>query len=185
MATDKKPFKEQESYLHKFAKNLLVKWLREIEQKNNRCVLKADGYCNHVAWRSNYGVYPELKFYETSHPYYFEQSSGIIQVGNKNQDFPDSLFEPTFNRGKILFVPDITIFHRGQAQILIEVVNTNPVSDKKLNDIKLFFGNYFFELLTIRAKDVLKQTSFPKKLPFQELYINHHYDKLLTPKAFM
>ncbi len=174
MATAKKPFKAQESYLHRFAKNLLVKWLRELEDKNDSCIFKIEGYNNVIAWRRNYGVYPELKFYETSDPYYFEESKGLIEIGAKNIDNPDLLFSPTFNRGKILFIPDITIFHKGQATTLIEVVNTNSLSDKKLCDIKLFFGDSFFEIFTIKAKDILKQTKTPTKLPFEPVYMNSH-----------
>jgi len=157
-------FKENESYLHKAAKHLLSLWLNEEEAKNDFC-----SFCG-LAWRRNYGVYQELKFYETSDPYYFENSDGLIECGMMCRTNPDECFEPTAKRGKILFVPDITIFHKGQAMILIEIVHRSPVSGKKLSNIIKFFNGNHFELYTINAKSILVNTGKPSFLNFQQLH---------------
>ncbi len=160
--------------MHKCAKDLLVQWLRDKEDKYGSAGFHTS--INHntegLTWRANYGVYSELKFYETSDPYYFEHSGGIINPGKKNETNPDSLFDPSFDRGKILFVPDITAFHKGVAQILIEIVHTNNVSDKKLKEIKDFYGDMYFEIWTINAQSILVNTSVPDWLNFQLLYKN-------------
>jgi len=129
-------FKEKESYKHLFAKELLAKWFQEEEIGNDFCnVAQFD-------WRANYGVFTELKFHKNDDPYYFENSEG--------------LFNENFDRGKILFVPDIIIFHKGTPRYIFEVVNTNPVSNFKLQKIKSFFDGHHLELYEIYVDDILK-----------------------------
>lgn len=129
-------FKEKESYKHLFAKELLAKWFQEEEIGNDFCKVAQ------FSWRANYGVFTELKIYENDDPYYFEISEG--------------LFNENFDRGKILFVPDIIIFHKGTPRYIFEVVNTNPVSNFKLQKIKSFFSGHHIELYEIYVDDILK-----------------------------
>lgn len=131
----------KESFKHQYAKDLLTKWLKEHEQNNRSC-----DFCG-WAWRPNYGVFPELKFYKTSHPYYFEQGE---------------------NSGQTLFIPDITIFHKGQAFILIEIVHRSPLTKQKLGRIRNFFGDCYFEIYTIEADHILNNTSTPYFLSYKQ-----------------
>jgi hypothetical protein len=139
-------FIEKESYKHKLSKELLAGWLNELEKNNDGCSF------GQFKWRSSYGVHTELKIYENDDPCYFENSEG--------------LFNENFDRGKILFVPDITIFHKGSIKYLIEVVHSNPVSEKKINKIFDFFNRkgqvpYVYE---IEAEEILRHTSIPYDL---------------------
>lgn len=150
-----KKFENKESYKHLFAKELMVKWFTD-EEKNN-------DYCNvaQFNWRSNYGVFPELKFYETSDPYYFECSDGLGDIGQMMDNEIHCLewFRKDYNRGKILFVPDITVFHKGMPKYLFEIVHTHPVTPKKVNDIYNFFDGHNVELYEISAEQILSKDS--------------------------
>lgn len=129
-----KVFEVHESFKHTFAKDLLLRWLRDHERDNKTC-----NFCG-LAWRPNWGIYPELKFYKTSHLYYFEE--GI-------------------NSGRVLFIPDITIFHKGQAFILLEIVHRNKVSPQKAGRIRNFFGANHYEIYEIEADTILNNTCTP------------------------
>lgn len=167
-------FKNQESFKHLYAKKLLTKWLREIDEDP-----KTDGgSLGQISWRSNYGVYEELPFYNTSDPYYFELSKGLNWFNDDGSDKLDprslkrpykqsDVFNSTIDRGRILFVPDVTIFHKGCAVHLIEVIHKNPPSEKKMNAIYEFFNGHYFNLWTIPADHILGQIEKPKSLNFE------------------
>ena len=145
-------YEHKESYKHLFAKNLLAKWLRDEEKGNDYCTL------SQFKWRVNYGVFTELKFYETSDQYYFECSEGLGYIGQMMDNNIECLdwFRKDYNRGKILFVPDITIFHKGTPKYIIEIVNTHTLSNKKLDTIKNFFKGHEIEVYQIFADEILR-----------------------------
>jgi hypothetical protein len=153
----KKQFIEKESYNHKFAKNLLASWLRDLESKDDFCSL------NPFNWRRNYGVFEELKFHKGDDLYYFECSDGVKQWDERSTN-PNDYFYPDYNRGEILFVPDITIFHKGCPKILIEIVHTNSVSESKIAKINDFFGRDNIELYEVFADDVLSYCGQPDSI---------------------
>lgn len=131
-------FQHVESYKHLLAKNLLHEWLS----------------ANQIApwsWRSPGIIRKELKFFERSHPYYFEHGQ------------PE---------GRILFVPDITVFHQGAAHLLIEVVHTSEVSEEKIEAIKRFFHNQWVQVWEINAEEVLRQTHRPTQLRANLIWSN-------------
>lgn len=156
-------YEPKESYKHLIAKQLLAKWLRE-EDYNNQ-------YCNvaQFYWKSNYGVFEELKFYETSQVHYFESSKGIIPNIDKVDYY--NLFDPMIDRGRILFVPDITVFQNGYPTYLFEIVHTNPVSCLKKFNMSLFFRDHPVEVLEIKAEDILRKDSksIPNYLPTKRI----------------
>ena len=149
-----------ESYKHKLAKELLFGWLTEIDKENDFC------HFHGLTWRSNYGVFMELPFHETDDPYYWELSKGLFEY--KSYKSPTG-FDPSYDRGQILFVPDITIFHKGTAKILIEVVHKSPVSKCKLAVIKKFFSTGYVELYEIEAENILSQTNKNVDLRFRKI----------------
>lgn len=155
----KPKFEERESFKHKLAKELLAKWFKDAETGNDFCELAQ------FKWRKNYGVFTELKFYDKSDPYYFELSKGLDPRRRRFKD-PAMWFSDE-DKGKILFVPDITIFHKGTPKYLIEVVNTNSVSGAKFNAIAKFFNGHYVEIHQISADEILRHTAIPK-------YINSH-----------
>lgn len=145
----KNKFIAKESFKHLMAKDLLHKWLCDEEKKSDICRLYP------FNWRVNYGVFKELIFYEKSSPYYFEDSE-------EGHEF-----------SKMLFVPDITIFHKGSAITLIEVVHQNHVSDEKLKKIINFF-NGDIAVFEIDAEEILRQIEVPKKLKYRLLHSGSH-----------
>lgn len=153
----KKKYEYKESYLHKSAKDLLVTELKREEQKN-------EDYCSFgkIAWRTNYGIFSELPFHETDDLYYFECSEGIKKYDGYDENSNDKRgknpldwFDPSYNRGKILFVPDITIFHKGTPVFFIEVVHTHYMEDEKANKILKFFDNSPPKIYEVSAYDIL------------------------------
>ena len=75
---------ENESFTHRYAKELLADKLSIIEKINDHCEF------NGIKWRKNYGVFKELKFYESSDPYYFELSDGLIPFSGFNNNGIDN-----------------------------------------------------------------------------------------------
>lgn len=148
------------------AKDLLVEWLRELDDNNDGCVF------GDIAWRSNYGVHKELPFYETSSPYYFELSKGLNprrEFAFKDYTYKD-LYIENFNKGKILFVPDICIFHKGSVRHMIEVVHKSEPTQRKIGNIQYFFktaGWGYCDLWLIAADHILGQISKPESLNFE------------------
>ena len=151
-------FIEKESYKHLFAKNLLKKWfLQQEETKEDYCKVAQ------FEWRKNYGIFTELKFYETSDPYYFESSEGLTPDNRHSEngkdlqkENPENWFDPNFDRGKILFVPDVTIFHKGTPAMLLEIVHRSPLTNQKIKKIRKFFTGYHIELYQIEAEEILR-----------------------------
>lgn len=158
---------EKESYEHQLAKDLLTMWVRE-EEKD-----KFDGiYCFFcgLKWRKSAGVFPELPFYETSDPYYFENSGGLTDKSYPNRYDYSQHHAEGFNKGKILFKPDITIFQQGRVIIMIEVVHKCEVSDYKLGKMKRFFRDTDAELYTINSRSITMNYAKPTWLNFQKLF---------------
>jgi len=158
-------YEYHESYKHKLAKELLYSWLLNCEKEKGFCPKLPFG------WRTgNYGVFMELPFYETSDPYYFENSKGLIhpfEVPNSDPNHQDNFYK-TIDRGRMMFVPDICIFHKGEVKIIIELVHKSPVTEKKINSMMNFFGKEHsgFELWEIEAENVLVQTNLKCELDF-------------------
>lgn len=143
-------FIHRESHLHLTAKLKLYDWLKECDQHEFGPVIHP------FSWRTGgHGVHLELPFYETSHPYYFELSGGALQNGK---------FDPTFDRGQYIFIPDIVIFDRGLAAIIIEVVYTSFVDPEKDHKISKFFDSHPTEVWQVSAKEIMRHTSRPEKI---------------------
>lgn len=107
---------KQLTFLEQAAIEQLHKELSLLDKKNDVCNYDC------ISWRQNYGVFKNLPFHEKSDIYYFECSDN------------DHL------KTKLLFTPDITIFHKGEAKILIYI---SELSVNEYNEIMLFYaGNY-------------------------------------------
>ena len=127
-------FEKKESYKHLYAKKVLADWFREQEKEwNDPCRVAQ------FQWRPNYGIFEELPFYSTDDKYYFELSEGLIQ----NEDGSvQPIFDPNIDRGFLLFVPDVVVFHKGTPKYFFEVVHKNSVSPEKIRAIESFFSGY-------------------------------------------
>jgi hypothetical protein len=157
-------FDYHESYLHREAKHLLWKVCKAQEKhpESDNSGFKSP-YNLPFTWRPNYGVFKELPFHDTDDPYYFECSEGLwgkspnYELLEKN-DFQHA-FDPSVKRGKLLFVPDLTIFMKGAAHILIEVVHRNSLKPDKIEAIDKFFNGMCASLWTVDAYQLMCQTN--------------------------
>lgn len=160
-------YEHRESFMHKHAKDVLVNRLVQIEKENDYCEFHG------LKWRKNYGVFTELKFYETSDTYYFETSGGLLPYNEKRSKNPLEWFDVNFNRGNILFVPDITIFHKGTPTIFIEVVHSHHTEQPKLNAIEKFFAGCLIQVYEVSAKQILENTTPElKRCDFIEAFVS-------------
>lgn len=164
---------DNESFTHRTAKNFLAEQLRDIE--------KVDRYCslNGIEWQRNYGVFTELKFHETDEPYYFETSPGLKEYDGEDENGIDKRgkdclewFDHQIDRGRILFVPDIVIFHKGTPTIFIEVVYTNPVKPHKIKAIDRFFEGYLIQVYEVSAVDIINNMKDISKIKFNKIFTN-------------
>jgi hypothetical protein len=169
-----KTFHHKESYKHLFAKQLMYQWLQEYEDR-----WMYNNYDGNPKWRvvqyfplswdaGERDMHMELPFYETSDPYYFTKSKGIIQ-DKYLRAFASTMWNPDFNRGKILFVPDIVIFENGRAAYIVEIVHKNSISDYKLKTMLRFFGNNI-AICEISAEWILSQIQKPNRLDVGPVY---------------
>lgn len=136
-----KSFKTVESFKHKLAKELLMEWLLGAERykrQGQACRL------GDISWRKSEGVFSELPFYENSSPYYFEHEPKVP--------------------GKILFIPDICVFSRGQVYLLFEIVHKSDISEAKAAKLQAFFKDQFVEIHVIQADYILNHTARPKSI---------------------
>lgn len=157
---------KNESYLHEHAKNLLAEALRNEEKKNNYI-----SEFGPITWRANYGVFTELEFHEHDHPYYFECSKGLIEdYTDRPEGNYTEHFDPSIDRGRILFVPDICIFHKGTPTIFIEVVHKNTTPKWKINKINDFFDGFSIDIYEVSAFEIMSQVGDLSKIAFK--YIN-------------
>lgn len=154
-------FISKESYLHSHAKNLLADVLRKLDKENDHCEF------NVLHWRSNYGVFTELPFHVSDDVFYFECSDGI-KYGELAENLSDR-FDRNFDRGRILFVPDICIFHKGTPKFFIEVVHKNHVSESKLNRIKSFFSESYIEVYEVSAYQIMSQVGDLSNIDFNRI----------------
>lgn len=145
----KNRFEHKESYLHLHAKLTLYNALVAEEEKND--FITTFGA---MEWRASYGVFCELPFHEKDSPYYFEQSAGIE---NDDEDLLQR-FNPKIDRGKVLFVPDICIFHKGTPIYFVEIVHTHSVSHQKKEAIRSFFNGYSIMVFQVQAIDIMQCT---------------------------
>lgn len=161
LATNKRKlpdnFKTIESFQHKKAKQLLYKWLVEAERNKEQgqlCQYKAmtstffEGawYDKNeiIAWRKSAGVHMELPFYENSSLWYFDYEER--------------------NTGKILFIPDIVIFHQGAPHIIFEIVHKHGISQAKSQKMREYFKDHNIDIQVIKAEFIMSQIRKPKRL---------------------
>lgn len=151
------------------AKELLHGWLRLADRDLDDQLPK--GFSTPFGWRTgNYGVHMELPFYDETEAYYFECTPGLVECGLRVDDWRDA-FKEGYPKGKLLFVPDITIFHKGCPSIVVEVVHKSSVSKSKLDKI-IAWGNKHadLEVWEIEADNILNQTNLRCNLKFELIY---------------
>lgn len=144
---------DNESFKHRMAKDLLFDWLLDADRGVAPMI-------EPFWWaRPGYGVRKELRFYEGSDLYYFENSRGVVWDGT----FPTG-FDPSVDPGRILFVPDIVIFDNGAVRTMVEVVHTSPVTEAKLQAVDRFAKGHQIEVYEVWADTILEKVRRPDSL---------------------
>lgn len=132
---------------------LLAKNLREVNDSNDFCRYNVFG------WRSNYGVFEKLKFHTSDEMCYFETSKHLIPVEERKTQWPvdnEGWFKKGVDRGRILFEPDISIFHKGSATIHIYFVDGENDNDFMFEVMNMSdFG--YVEVYFINVDDFLNR----------------------------
>ena len=151
-----------DSYLRTAAKLLLLSELQSVENNTlDHCSFHG------LQWRKNYGVFPNFEFYETYSEYYFEDSLGLVEPKYRNpNENPMSWFDPMFDRGKLLFVVDFAIFHKGLPAIMIHVVEPNYLMGAKAEAIQKAMGEGWVQLYQVSATNILLCTKELKDVEF-------------------
>lgn len=142
----KTAFVERESNKHYLAKELFAKWCRDAEalaRKYNHFTAKVAQF----EWRPNQGVHTELQFCEFDDTYYLENR----YPGATPRD---GSMHRSNEFGRILFVPDISIFIKGEIRIIFEIKHTSGLSEEKLQRIAARLPNC--SIYEIEAEEVLR-----------------------------
>ena len=148
----------RESYMHRAAKEVIARWLRELSAK-------VDGerwsQIAPIAWRPNrgaphYGVWIEYPFSVCS--------LGHEQVWDECDDArweerPPTVEELRAEGMRVACVADLAIQHKGRIVTAVEVVHRHPVPAHK----QAFYAARGIDLVTVRASWVLGQTTRPAR----------------------
>ncbi len=155
------------TFKQRAAKALLADWLQTAEIQDDHAT------CAGLEWRRNYGVFVDLEFHETSDPFYFESSQGLNPGADRDRTPPLDWFDPDAFRGPMLFCPSITIFHKGAARYLIEVVDGERTPPEKIAAVENFFSHSPVDYREIEAEEILRLRRVPADLDWRLLTNNH------------
>ena len=169
------PFIENESYMHKMAKEVLKKWFEEMET--------GDGYMGigDIRFRSNRksGIFLEYPICTNITTTWPDPAYQNLNSWEKNWDeIADeegkhfNEYVPTYDECVEIYksypiaIIDVVCSHKGSPYICIEICHKNPVSQTKINKLKEIGVHYLIE---IDAEWILKQTKRPSKLKYKIL----------------
>jgi len=152
----------RESYMHRAAKEVVVRWLREAAEEAG-----ADNYASlgPITWRVNragptWGIWEE---------YPFTAERGACDVWDEDfgdaEDAPWEHAPPPVVDGyaageRVACVADVAVQHKGCISYAVEVVHKHPCPIHK----RAFYDQHFIGLIEVRASWVMRQTRRPKVL---------------------
>lgn len=152
-----KKFNENESYMHKMAKEVLKKWFEETQNEYTQMRI------GDISFRPNRksGIFLEYPLCKDS----LEQNWDEI---NDTWDEYVPTYDDCINLYNLypIAVIDIVCSHKGRPYICIEICHRNPVSQKKINKLKELGVQYLIE---IDAEWILRQTKRPSQLRYKQL----------------
>lgn len=154
-------YEYKESHKHKLAKELLFKWLNDAI-KTHDC--EKSKWCSFAQfkWKPHL-IVMEMIVQENDWQYYFE--SNTRTSFDFSEIFPHEIF-PDY--GKILFVPDIAVFHCGSPAYIFEITHTHPLTPEKVHAMQEKFPGV--SVVEIMADDILNLdcTKIPEKIKCTE-----------------
>lgn len=166
------PLMGVESYKHKFAKAILLGWLRDgaVYDKHQEFGLVGGGV---LQWRVNRGA-PHFGVWEE-----YPITRDFSYVWDEEWDGDgDSLWTerpPTYDELLARNTPptvifDIAIQHKGNILYAIEVVHRHGLDDRKKAIIKELFGEHF-SVFTVPAEWIMCQVERPSKLLLDRVWL--------------
>jgi hypothetical protein len=160
----------RESYMHRAAKEVLVRWLREAASAEGGDWWQLNG----LAFRPNrrepfFGIHMEYPI--------ATDASGAEQVWdeidwqniNGEGDPPDNIPIPTAEQllaagVEVGCVCDVAIWHKGMCSAVIEVVHKHPTPKWKIDFLRRMGVQEIYE---ISAEWVMRQTACPAAFPLK------------------
>jgi hypothetical protein len=165
------PFIENESYMHKMAKEVLKKWLEETKTD--------DGYMSIdcIGFRSNRksGIFLEYPICTNITTTWPDPAYQNLNSWERNWDEIEgecNEYVPTYDECVNIYksypiaIIDVVCSHKGSPSIGIEICHKNPVSQTKINKLKEIGVD---DLIEIDAEWILQQTKRPSKLKYARL----------------
>jgi hypothetical protein len=186
-----------ESMIHKEAKEKFINWIYKENINDDYINLKFDigGIIKNISFRKNrvFIEYPVVINNEMNSLYYlwdeqYEYDDFIID--EKKICSPSPTYEWCIKKKLIPSVIfDLAVSHKGQIVYGIEIVYTNPISNKKKDKLKKILNdNYYgnFEVYEIDAKYILEQNKIPEIIKAERV-ISSNYDikKNIISKKFI
>lgn len=157
-----------ESYKHLFAKQLLVKWLRD-----KACMIKVNTEGDHllIALEPIRALVPITNKFKGV---YEEYPICLAHDGKSTLHTPwldnvPSYEELARQNNKPVYILDIAVLHMDSIKYGIEVVHTHLVPGYKVTALELGTTGITFELYSISAEWILSRCSLPYKLEMQRL----------------
>lgn len=161
-----KSYTANESYTHKYAKDVFKQWCDSDEWNDGSGYTRFDTTDNRqIRWRSNRSENAWLEY-----PIVETKNTNSIQ-SHWDEIWPDereswNSFIPTYDECKkhklIPFaVVDLVLPHKGSPEYFVEICHKNPVSDEKLAKLK---SAGMRNLIEIDAGWIMSQTSIPSKI---------------------
>jgi hypothetical protein len=169
------PFIENESYMHKMAKEVLKKWFEETETDDGSMCIGGIGF------RSNRksGIFLEYPICTNITTTWPDPAYQNLNSWEKNWDeIADeegkhfNEYVPTYDECVEIYksypiaIIDVVCSHKGSPYICIEICHKNPVSQEKINKLKEFGVD---NLIEIDADWILNQTKIPSQLKYERL----------------
>jgi hypothetical protein len=156
-------FIENESYVHKMAKEVLKKWFEETE---------IDDYMGigDIRFRPNRksGIFLEYPICNVECEKSNSWKSNWDEIAGRWGDE----YVPTYDECVNIYntypiaIIDVVCSHKGSPSIGIEICYKNPVSQEKINKLQSFGVH---RLIEIDAEWILQQTKRPSKLKYRQL----------------
>jgi hypothetical protein len=146
----------RESYMHRAAKEVVARWLREAAAEAGRDNYAAIG---DLVWRVNrdgpvWGIWEEYPFVAANWPIVWDEYDAAFEFAPPRAGW-------CIDQGmQVACVADIAVQHKGLISSVVEIVHRHPCSVPKL----CFYGDCGIQVFEVSAKWVLEQTKRPQKL---------------------
>lgn len=148
----------RESYMHRAAKEVVVRWLREAAAEAGH-----DNYANvgGLIWRVNrggpaWGIWQEYPFTPEKFSEVWDERLGMEFF----QDAPPSPEWCLANGFSLACVADVAVQHKGLIKAVVEITHCHPVSEAKRD----FYSDHHIAVWEVDASWVLRQTGRPEKI---------------------